>query len=98
MGRVYVQPGTDALGFVFEGFAAGLERCDPQEIRSIVQRLTERTREQLACYCLGNERLKDIGRQIADICFETSSSAKPADEMRAWAQADFHHDGRAEAA
>ena len=94
----YVQPGADALGFVFEGFAAGLERCTSEEIRSIAGRLSERTREQLACYCLGNERLKDIGREIAAICFETGCSARPADEMKAWSQADFHHDGRSEAA
>ena len=98
MRREYVQPGADALGFVFEGFAVGLERCNSEEIRSIAGRLSERTREQLACYCLGDRRLKEIGREIAAICFETSSSAKPADEMKPWSQADFHHDERSEAA
>jgi hypothetical protein len=96
--REYVQPSADALGFVFEGFAAGLERCTPEEIRSIVRRLSERTREQLARYCLGNERLKDLGREVAAACFETNTLPKPADEMKAWSQADFHHDGRSEAA
>ena len=88
----------DGLGFVFEGFAAGLERCSSEEIRLIVSRLTERTREQLACYCLGNERLKDVGREVAAACFETGTPPKPAEEMKAWSQADFHHDGRSEAA
>src|SRR3954447_15036617 len=98
MQREYVQPDTDALGFVFESFAAGLERCDPEEIRSIVRRLSERTREQLACYCLGTDRLKEVGREIATACFETSVSVRPADEVKAWSQADFSHGGRSEAA
>lgn len=99
MPREYVYPGdTDALGFVFEGFAVGLERCTSEEIRSIVKRLTERTRQQLACYCLGNERLKDMGREIAAACFESHSSSQPADEMKAWSQADFLHHGRSAAA
>ena|SRR6478672_8586798 len=95
----YVYPGdTDALGFVFEGFAAGLERCAPEEIRSIVKRLSERTRQQLACHCLGGERLKHIGREIAAACFETDSSPRPADEMKAWSQADFAREPHSEAA
>jgi hypothetical protein len=95
----YVYPGdTDALGFVFEGFAAGLERCAPEEIGSIVKRLSERTREQLACYCLGNERFKEVGREIATVCFETHNSHEPAEEMKAWSEADFHHDERSKAA
>jgi len=99
MRREYVQPGeTDALGFVFEGFAAGLERCTSEDIRSIVRRLSERTRQQLACYSLGNDHLKDIGREIAEACFETESPPKPADELKAWSQADFQRDSHSEAA
>lgn len=99
MQREYVQPGADALGFVFEGFAVGLERCDPEEIRSIVSRISERTREQLACYCLGTDRFKEVGREIAAACFGiNTNSPQPGDEMRAWSQADFHRTGRPEAA
>ena len=90
---------VDGLGFVFEGFAAGLERCRPDEIRSIVSRLSEKTRQQLAGYCLGTDRWKAVGREIAAVCFETKDGPSgPADEMRAWSQADFLHDVHSEAA
>jgi hypothetical protein len=97
--REYVQPGyTDALGFVFESFAAGLARCTPDEIRSTARHLSEDTRQQLAWYCLEREHLKAIGREIAAVCFETNSRPGVADEMAAWSQADFDSGAHSEAA
>jgi hypothetical protein len=78
MRREYVPPSlANGLEFVFERFAMALEGCTPEEIRSFLRGLSERTRDQLACYCLGNERLKEVGREIAEVCFETDSLPGP---------------------
>jgi|tagenome__1003787_1003787.scaffolds.fasta_scaffold19928770_1 hypothetical protein len=84
MRREYVPPSlANGLEFVFESFAMALEGCTPEEIRSFLRGLSERTRDQLACYCLGNERLKEVGREIAAACFGTDSLLEPADKMKA---------------
>jgi hypothetical protein len=101
MQRKHVQSAnTDAANFIFEGFLAGLEKCSRDEIRAIVTRLSGRTQRQLAAFCFGREQLKEIGREIAVVCFEHEDSTFPAEEVKAWSRAEwsYHHDGRSEAA